>query len=300
MLKPAFRRRRRGRARGLAADCADGPALGIGAPLAEAGEVYNAYAILQGGRVVGPRPEAPPAQLQRLRRAARVPLRLDLRTVPDRPAPRRHADLRGRLVRRRRRDAGRERRRAADGAERLAVPPRQVRRAHEPHGRARGRDRPAAGLSQHGRRPGRPGLRRRLLRAQPRRRRSRCSCRSFDETRRPCRLHRGSAGLAGADRRARRPPRARSSRTTARWSTGLRDYLRQVRLLEGAARPLRRRRQRAGRHHRRRRARARQRPLRDAALRVHLARQPRGRRRRRAGRSAAGSTRSRSSPAARR
>ncbi len=42
--------------------------------------------------------------------------------------------------------------------------------APEPHGGARGRDRAAADLPQHGGRAGRPGLRRRLLRAEPRRR----------------------------------------------------------------------------------------------------------------------------------
>jgi NAD+ synthase len=36
----------------LAADCADGPALGIGTPLIEDGKLYNSYAICQGGRVI--------------------------------------------------------------------------------------------------------------------------------------------------------------------------------------------------------------------------------------------------------
>ena len=35
----------------LARDCADGPALGIGGPLLEEGRLYNAYFILQGGKV---------------------------------------------------------------------------------------------------------------------------------------------------------------------------------------------------------------------------------------------------------
>ena len=35
----------------LARDCADGPALGIGGPLLEDGRLYNAYFILQGGKV---------------------------------------------------------------------------------------------------------------------------------------------------------------------------------------------------------------------------------------------------------
>lgn len=35
----------------LAADCADGPALAIGAPWAEGAELYNAYLILKGGKI---------------------------------------------------------------------------------------------------------------------------------------------------------------------------------------------------------------------------------------------------------
>jgi NAD+ synthase len=36
---------------GLAVDCADGPALGIGGPLFQAGRLYNAYFILQDGKI---------------------------------------------------------------------------------------------------------------------------------------------------------------------------------------------------------------------------------------------------------
>ncbi|WP_343081680.1 NAD+ synthase [Ostreiculturibacter nitratireducens] len=36
----------------LAKDCADGPALGIGGPWADVGRLYNAYFILQGGKIV--------------------------------------------------------------------------------------------------------------------------------------------------------------------------------------------------------------------------------------------------------
>ncbi|MCI2399354.1 NAD+ synthase [Aliiroseovarius subalbicans] len=35
----------------LAADCADGPAMGIGAPYHDGGDLYNAYYILQGGNI---------------------------------------------------------------------------------------------------------------------------------------------------------------------------------------------------------------------------------------------------------
>ena len=53
VLKPAFVAHAAAELEGLAADCADGPALGIGLPFAEAGAVFNVYAILAGGRVVG-------------------------------------------------------------------------------------------------------------------------------------------------------------------------------------------------------------------------------------------------------
>ncbi len=53
VLKPAFVAHALAELEGLAADCAEGPALGIGLPLAEGGGVFNVYAILQGGRVVG-------------------------------------------------------------------------------------------------------------------------------------------------------------------------------------------------------------------------------------------------------
>jgi NAD+ synthase len=53
VLKPAFVAHAAAELAALARDCADGPPLGIGLPLAEGGAVYNAYAILQGGRVTG-------------------------------------------------------------------------------------------------------------------------------------------------------------------------------------------------------------------------------------------------------
>ncbi|MCL4139519.1 UNVERIFIED_CONTAM: hypothetical protein GTU68_041464, partial [Idotea baltica] len=49
--KPAFQRDVMTHIEALAADCADGPALAIGAPLVEDGVLYNAYLILKGGRV---------------------------------------------------------------------------------------------------------------------------------------------------------------------------------------------------------------------------------------------------------
>ncbi len=51
VLKSAFVADAMDHVRQLARDCADGPALGIGAPWAEDGRVYNAYCILSAGSV---------------------------------------------------------------------------------------------------------------------------------------------------------------------------------------------------------------------------------------------------------
>ena len=52
VLKPAFQRDVAAELARLAAACADGPALGIGAPHAEGGRLYNAWWVLKGGQVV--------------------------------------------------------------------------------------------------------------------------------------------------------------------------------------------------------------------------------------------------------
>ncbi len=52
-LKPAFVAHAMAEAEALAAEIANGPPLGIGLPWVEGGAVYNAYAILSGGRIVG-------------------------------------------------------------------------------------------------------------------------------------------------------------------------------------------------------------------------------------------------------
>ena len=52
ITKPAFVADALSHIDALAADCADGPALGIGGPWAEDGALYNAYFILKGGKVV--------------------------------------------------------------------------------------------------------------------------------------------------------------------------------------------------------------------------------------------------------
>ncbi len=51
VLKTAFTQDAMARVQELAARCAEGPALGIGAPYAEAGRLFNAWYVLQGGRI---------------------------------------------------------------------------------------------------------------------------------------------------------------------------------------------------------------------------------------------------------
>ena len=52
VMKPALVAHAMGLVDDLARDCADGPALGIGAPYAEGGKLYNCYYICAGGQVV--------------------------------------------------------------------------------------------------------------------------------------------------------------------------------------------------------------------------------------------------------
>ncbi|MFM7334247.1 MAG: NAD+ synthase [Tabrizicola sp.] len=51
ILKPAFVTAAISAVEGLAAECADGPALGIGGPVRQGGKLYNGYYVLDGGRV---------------------------------------------------------------------------------------------------------------------------------------------------------------------------------------------------------------------------------------------------------
>ena len=52
VMKPAFVADAQAQLAQLAADCADGPALGIGAPVVEGGRLFNAYFVLHQGRVI--------------------------------------------------------------------------------------------------------------------------------------------------------------------------------------------------------------------------------------------------------
>ena len=50
VMKPVFHETAIRAVEALAAECADGPALGIGAPLMDDGKLYNAYLICKGAR----------------------------------------------------------------------------------------------------------------------------------------------------------------------------------------------------------------------------------------------------------
>ena len=184
VLKPAFQAACRAAVEELARETADGgPAMLIGTPWVEDGKLYNACALLDGGRIAAHPLQGQSAELRRVRREAGVRARSGRRAGDDPRRPRRRADLRGHLARRirglreRRRMPRRDRRRNPDRAERLALRARQERSAAVGRGGARHRKRAAAGLSQPGRRPGRTGVRRRVVRAQRRPARWRRNCR---------------------------------------------------------------------------------------------------------------------------
>lgn len=52
VLKPAFVADCMSSVEALARDCADGPTVGVGAPILEDGKLYNAYCVLSGGKIV--------------------------------------------------------------------------------------------------------------------------------------------------------------------------------------------------------------------------------------------------------
>ena len=183
VLKPAFQAACRAAVETLARETADGgPAVLIGTPWVEDGKLYNAYALLAGGRIDAIRfkvnlPNYGVFDEKRVFASGPVPGPGQLPRRAARPADLRgHLDRLGRL-RERRRMPGRDRRRAPHRAQRLALLARQGGRPPQRRGRARHRGRSAASLRQPGRRPGRTGLRRRILRRSMPTARSPSSCR---------------------------------------------------------------------------------------------------------------------------
>ena len=169
VLKPAFQEACRAACEELARDTADGgPAVLVGLPWVEDGKLHNAMALLDGGRieavrfkvdlpnygvfdekrVFAPGPSPGPIVFRGVRIG--VPICEDI-WGPD-PVEC-ILETGGEILLCR---------------QRLALRARQARNPPERRGRAGRRERPAAHLSQHGRRPGRTRLRGRLVRAQRR------------------------------------------------------------------------------------------------------------------------------------
>ncbi len=170
VLKPAFQAACRSAVEALARETADGgPARAHRHALGRGRQALQRRRAARRRTHRGRALQGRSAELRRVRREARV------RAGPAAGAGRlprrahRRADLRGHLDRRTSceclAETGAE---ILHRAERLALLARQARRAPQRRGRARHRDRPAAGLCQPGRRPGRAGVRRRLVRAQRR------------------------------------------------------------------------------------------------------------------------------------
>ena len=165
-------------------------------------DIYNAAAMCANGEVAGHLPQAPAAQLRRVRRGPLLHARRrqrPVRAVRDRRREGRHQHLRRRVEPDRSAGrAGRRRRRAEHQHQRLAVPLRQGVRPRADAGDARRRCQLRARLRQPGVRPGRVGLRRRLdgvrRRRQPRRPR-RAVRRGADDHRR---AHRAGVPQAAA------------------------------------------------------------------------------------------------------
>ena len=145
VLKPAFQAACRAAVERLARETADGgPAVLIGTPWVEDGKLYNAYALLAGGRIETIRfkvnlPNYGVFDEKRVFAPGPVPGPGELPRRAARPAGLRgYLDRLGRL-RERGRVPGRNRRRNPHRAERLAVLARQERRPPQCRGRARHR-----------------------------------------------------------------------------------------------------------------------------------------------------------------
>ena len=136
-------------------------------PAARRGQAVQRLLRASGRRNLGDRAQAPPAELQRLRRKALLPFGRPGRPGARRSASYRRADLRGRVVRGRDRNAGRDRGRDPAGPQWLPLPSRQNGCPPGADGGPRGRDGAAAGLPEPLGRTGRPGLRRGELRSEP-------------------------------------------------------------------------------------------------------------------------------------
>ena len=269
VLKPAFQAACRSAVEALARESKSRAGAAGRHALGRGRQALQRLCAARGRRDRGDPLQGRSAELRRVRREARVRAGADARADPVQGRAHRHSDLRGHLGHRSRRMPERDRRRNPAGAERLALLARQDRAPAQHRGGARGRVRPAADLSQHGRRPGRTGVRRRVVRAQRRPQRRRAAS-DVSRDRGADRME-ARGGRLALRRRAGRPGRTRTTRPTtapACWACGLR---RQERLQGRRARPFRRHQLRAVRGDGGGRAGQGSRALRDAAVPVHLA-----------------------------
>ena len=100
VLKPALQKAAREACEALARDTKDGgPAMLVGLPWGEAPSVYNAVALLDGGRIEAVRYKIQSAELWRVRREARVRPGSLAAADPVQRGEARRADLRGHLER---------------------------------------------------------------------------------------------------------------------------------------------------------------------------------------------------------
>ena len=98
VLKPALQADAREAIEKLARDTADGgPAVLIGTPWVEDGKLYNAFALLDGGKVAAATFKVRPAELRRVRREARLRAGPDAGAVQHPRRAHRRSDLRGHL-----------------------------------------------------------------------------------------------------------------------------------------------------------------------------------------------------------
>src|SRR5450631_3619891 len=264
VLKPAFQAVCRAAVEALARETASGgPALLVGTPWLDGGKLYNAVALLDGGAIAALRfkvdlPNYGVFDEKRVFAPGPMPGPVNFRGV--RLGLPICEDIWGEEI---------VECLAETGAERLALLAPEGRRAAQHRGGARYRAGIADNLRQSGGRPGRTGVRRRVVRA---------ACRLFAGV--PARGISGSRGhhslgSAGRHLALRKWTEGRAGRSRARRLRGLRAGLARLRQQEWisrrGARPVRRHRFRIMRGDGGRRPRRRPRSLHHAALQIHRA-----------------------------
>ena len=167
MLKPAFQTDAMDAVKALAKDTATAAPACSSAPLVQDGALYNAVGAARRRPGAGGELQGRPAQLRRVRREARVRPGTAAGPVQRPRRPHRRSDLRGHLGTRCRVPEETGRRSSSRPTARPSMRPSAIARINVAVARVV-ESGIAARLSQPGRRPGRAGVRRRLVRAQRR------------------------------------------------------------------------------------------------------------------------------------